>query len=84
MLLYCLMLYKILYNSQIVVMRMCWLSIAVEWLVWYGCKNGIVVRMVQSINVKGVAHLSIVIVVSYSMFQSLNIFTAHKTASKHE
>jgi hypothetical protein len=69
MLLYCLMLYRILYNSRIVVMGMCWLSIAVEWLVWYSCKYGIVgsygivVRMVQSINVKGVAHLSIVIVV---------------------
>ncbi len=50
-------------------MGMCWLSIAVEWLVWYSRKYGIVgsygivVRMVQSINVKGVAHLSIVIVV---------------------
>jgi hypothetical protein len=69
MLLYCLMLYRILYNSRIVVMGMCWLSIAVEWLVWYSRKYGIVgsygivVRMVQSINVKGVAHLSIVIVV---------------------
>jgi len=56
-------------------------SIAVYGL--YASIGVLLVLGAQFINVKGVAHLSIVIVVSYSMFQSLNIFTS-QTASKHE